>query len=422
MKVLLIGSGGREHALAWKLCQSPRLHKLYIAPGNAGTAALGENVSLAGEDVPAVLAFVAEKDIDLVVVGPEAPLAAGLSDALVAAGRRVFAPSKAAASLEYSKEAAKRLMVKYGIPTAAYASFSDAEEAIAYIQKMGAPIVVKADGLAAGKGVIVAMSQEEAIAAVKDMLLDNAFGAAGSRVVIEEYLEGEEVSILAFCDGKNIVPMVSAQDHKRVFEGDQGPNTGGMGAYSPAPVYTPELAAVAYRDVLQKTIAACAAEGMPYCGVLYAGLMVTKDGLKVLEYNARFGDPETQAVLVRLKTDLLDIIDAVLAGRLDQIKIEWRNEAAVCVVMAAGGYPGRYAKGMEITGIAQAEALGATVFHAGTAMRDEKIISNGGRVLGVTALGTDIAAAVENVYNAVGKIHFDTCFYRRDIAHRALKK
>lgn len=422
MKVLLIGSGGREHALAWKLRQSPRLHKLYIAPGNAGTAALGENVPLSGEDVPAVLAFVAENDIDLVVVGPEAPLAAGLSDALVAAGRRVFAPSKAAAALEYSKEAAKRLMVKYGIPTAAYASFSEAKEAIAYIQKMGAPIVVKADGLAAGKGVIVAMSQEEAIAAVKDMLLDNAFGAAGSRVVIEEYLEGEEVSILAFCDGKNIVPMVAAQDHKRVFDGDQGPNTGGMGAYSPAPAYTPELATIAYREVLQKTISGCAAEGMPYCGVLYAGLMLTKDGLKVLEYNARFGDPETQAVLLRLKTDLLDIIDAVLAGRLDQIEIEWSDEAAVCVVMAAGGYPGSYSKGMEITGIAQAEALGATVFHAGTAMQDGKIISNGGRVLGVTALGADIASAVQNVYRAVAAIHFDTCFYRRDIAHRALKK
>lgn len=422
MKVLIIGGGGREHALAWKVAQSPRLTALYCAPGNAGTARLGENLPINGEDGAAVLAAVKEKGIDLVIIGPEAPLAAGVSDILTEAGIRVFAPSKAAAAVEYSKEIAKDMMAKYGIPSAAYATFTDSKAAAAYIREQGAPLVVKANGLAAGKGVIIAMDEETALQAVYDMLDKDAFGASGHKVVIEEYLEGEEVSILAFCDGKSVVPMVSSQDHKRAFDGDEGPNTGGMGAYSPAPVYTDALAQQVYDEILIPSADALKAEGREYIGVLYAGLMITEDGPKVLEYNARFGDPESQAVLMRLKSDLLDIIDAVLDGNLHQQEILWHDEAAVCVVIAAGGYPGAYAKGHVIEGLEAAESQGAVVFHAGTVLEEGQVRSNGGRVLGVTALGKTIPEAITNTYQAVEAISFKDSFYRRDIGHRALKR
>ncbi|MEG1500876.1 MAG: phosphoribosylamine--glycine ligase, partial [Clostridiales bacterium] len=381
LKILIVGSGGREHTLAWKIAQSPQTEKLFCAPGNGGTAQLAENIAIDGEDIPAILDFVKNNEIDLIVIGPEAPLAAGLSDALTAMGKRVFAPSKAAAAIEYSKEVAKELMLKYHIPTAEYASFEEIQPAIAYIQAKGAPIVVKADGLAAGKGVIVAMDEETAIAAVKDMLENNCFGKAGSKVLIEEFLQGEEVSILAFCDGKTVRPMVSAQDHKRAYDGDQGPNTGGMGAYSPAPIYSQELAKIVEETVIWPTCRALEAEGRLYKGVLYVGLMITEQGPKVLEYNARFGDPETQAVLLRLETDLVEIMEAVIDERLAEIDIKWSSEPAVCVVIAAGGYPGAYEKGHPIDGLTKAASLGAEVFHAGTVLRDGRIFSNGGRVL-----------------------------------------
>lgn len=422
MKVLIIGSGGREHALAWKVSQSPRLDALFCAPGNAGTSQLGRNIPVNGEDISGVLQAVKTYEIDLVIVGPEAPLAKGLSDALRREGLRVFAPSQAAAALEYSKDFAKQFMIRHKIPTAGYATFSDFKAAEKYIKEQGAPLVVKADGLAAGKGVIIALNQEEAIQAARDMLEGNAFGEAGCKVVIEEFLEGEEVSILAFCDGKTIVPMVSAQDHKRAYDDDEGPNTGGMGAYSPAPVYTEDLAEIVMREVLLPSCEKMTQEGNPYQGVLYAGLMITEDGPKVLEYNARFGDPETQAVLVRLKSDLLDIIDAVIEEKLDKLEIQWSPEAAVCVVMAAGGYPGSYGSGYEISGIEAAEKKGSLVFHGGTAEKEGKLVSNGGRVLGVTGLGPTIKEAMDNTYAALEEIKFQTAFYRKDIGRRALTK
>ncbi len=422
MKVLVVGGGGREHALSWKIAQSSRVNKIYCAPGNAGIAAVAENVAIAADDVEGLRQFVNDNDIDLTVIGPEAALAAGLSDALTADGRAVFGPTKAAAAIESSKSYAKELMRKYQIPTAEAEVFTEIAPAIAYIKAKGVPIVVKADGLAAGKGVIIANDEAEAIAAVESMLEGNAFGDAGSRVVIEECLQGEEVSILAFCDGKTIVPMVSAQDHKRAYDGDKGPNTGGMGAYSPAPAYTPQIAAVVEREILQPTLAAMAAEERPYQGVLYAGLMLTDRGPKVLEYNARFGDPETQPVMMRLKTDIIDIIDAILAGQLDQINIEWYEEAAICVVIAAGGYPGSYRKGDIISGIADAEAVDAAVFHAGTKLEDGAIVSAGGRVLGVTSMANSISEAIAKAYTAVRKINFADCFSRSDIGAKALNR
>jgi len=422
LKVLVVGSGGREHALVWKIKQSPLLREIYCAPGNAGIAGLAETAAIAADDVEGLCAFVLEKGIDLTVIGPEAALAAGLADRLQALGKDVFGVNAAAARLESSKEFAKRLMKKYHIPTADYAVFDDAEQAVAYVREKGAPLVVKADGLAAGKGVVVAMNEETAVSAVGAMLTDKMFGEAGGKVVIEEFLSGEEVSILAFCDGEHITPMVSAQDHKRAYDGDAGPNTGGMGAYSPAPVYTAELAAIVERDVLQATLAALKAEGIFFRGILYAGLMVTSEGPKVLEFNCRFGDPETQPVLARLKTDLLEIIQAILRGRLHEQKIEWHDEAAICVVMAAGGYPGAYEKGREISGLREAEAEGAVVFHAGTALKDGRIVSDGGRVLGVTAWAADLALARQKAYAALEKIDFPGGFYRRDIGHRALNR
>ena len=419
MNILVIGSGGREHALFWKLSESPQTGHIYAIPGNPG---MGEMIDISVMDNDAILRFAKEKEIGLVVVGPEVPLMNGLVDDLEKAGIRAFGPRANAAEIEGSKSFAKDLMKKYGIPTARYEVFTEAAPARAYIRREGAPIVVKADGLAAGKGVIVAMTEQEALDAVDAIMEDNSFGDAGARVVIEEFMEGEEASLLAFTDGKVIRPMISAQDHKRAFDGDKGPNTGGMGTYAPAPVMTAEMTERAVEEILKPTIAAMAKEGRPYRGCLYAGLMITPEGPKVVEFNARFGDPETQVVLPLLDGNLADIMCACCEGRLAEVPIAWKDGAAVCVVLAAGGYPGRYEKGREIHGIADAEDAGALVFHAGTAERDGKIVTNGGRVLGVVGRGGDIAAAVQAAYEAAGKISFEGMYYRKDIAHRALHR
>lgn len=421
MKILVVGGGGREHALVWKISQSPRVKKIFCAPGNAGIAGLAECVNIAADDVDTLLKFALENKIDLTVVGPEAPLMAGLVDQFEAVGLRVFGPRQRAAEIEGSKTLAKEIMEKYSIPTARYRVFEDPVPAIQYIRELGAPLVVKADGLAAGKGVIVAADTETAVQAVKEIMEDRAFGDAGNRVLVEEFLEGEEVSVLAFTDGEHVVPMVSSQDHKRVFDGDLGPNTGGMGAYSPAPVYTSEVAEFALEKILKPTIAGLKAEGRTYRGVIYAGLMVTKDGPKVLEYNARFGDPETQPVLMRLKTDLVEIMEAILAGCLKGQEISWLEEASVCVVMASGGYPGSYQKGKPIKGLEQTRR-DVYVFHAGTALKDGETVTAGGRVLGVTARGKTIREAIESAYGTVEKIHFEGMQYRKDIGGKALKR
>ncbi|GAB6180237.1 phosphoribosylamine--glycine ligase [Desulfotomaculum defluvii] len=421
MKILVVGGGGREHALVWKLKQSPRVKQIYCAPGNAGINQIATCIQIAAEDNQGLLNFAKREQIDLTVVGPEIPLTNGIVDLFQQEGLKIFGPSKAAAEIEGSKALAKDIMAKYNIPTARYATFEDAEEARAYVKKYGAPCVIKADGLAAGKGVIVAMDDETALAAVDIIMAERAFGTAGDRVVIEEFLQGEEVSILAFVDGDTIVPMVASQDHKRVGDQDSGPNTGGMGAYAPAPVYTSELAKIVEQDILYPTVKALAAEGRPYRGVLYAGLMVTSEGPKVLEFNARFGDPETQPVLCLLETDLVDIMEAILLGRLAQQPVQWKEQAAVCVVMSAQGYPGKYEKGMAISGCDQTPA-GVEVFHAGTSLKDGKVVVSGGRVLGVTAIGPNIQTAIERAYQGVKVIHFDGAHYRTDIAHRALNR
>lgn len=422
MKILVIGSGGREHAIVWKLAQSPLAEEIYCAPGNAGIADLAECVNIPADDVDTLLEFAQAEKIGLTVVGPEAPLAAGIVDKFTAAGLKIFGPSQKAAMIEGSKALAKEIMEKYGIPTAKYATFTDKEAALAYLDANPAPIVVKADGLAAGKGVVVAMTTAEAREAVESMLSGNAFGAAGARVVIEEYLEGEEVSVLAFSDGKTVLPMVSAQDHKRVFDDDKGPNTGGMGAYSPAPIYTPQLAGQVLQQVLQPAVDGMRQEGRLYKGVLYAGLMLTAQGVKVLEFNARFGDPETQAVLMRLQSDLAEIMLAVIDERLDEYSLSWADEAAVCVVMASGGYPGAYAKGQPISGLSQAaEQADTVVFHAGTKFSGQQVVADGGRVLGVTASAPTIKAAIDKAYQAVDLISWQDCFCRRDIGAKALR-
>ena len=419
MNILVIGSGGREHALFWKLSESPQTGHIYAIPGNPG---MGEMIDISVMDNDAILRFAKEKEIGLVVVGPEVPLMNGLVDDLEKAGIRAFGPRANAAEIEGSKSFAKDLMKKYGIPTARYEVFTEAEPARAYIRREGAPIVVKADGLAAGKGVIVAMTEQEALDAVDAIMEDNSFGDAGARVVIEEFMEGEEASLLAFTDGKVIRPMISAQDHKRAFDGDKGPNTGGMGTYAPAPVMTTEMTERAVEEILKPTIAAMAKEGRPYTGCLYLGLMITSEGPKVVEFNARFGDPETQVVLPLLDGDLVEIMCACVDGTLADVPIHWKDGAAVCVVLAAGGYPASYEKGHEITGIADAEAMGALVFHAGTAKKDDVLVTNGGRVLGVVGMGADIASAVKAAYNAVDRISFQDAYHRKDIAHRALKR
>ena len=419
MNILVIGSGGREHALYWKLSESPQTEQIYAIPGNPG---MGASAAIALEDHAAILRFVKEHEIGLVVVGPEVPLMNGLVDELEAAGIRAFGPRANAAEIEGSKSFAKNLMKKYGIPTARYEVFTAAELARAYIRQEGAPIVVKADGLAAGKGVIVAMTEQEALDAVNAIMEDHSFGDAGARVVIEEFMEGEEASLLAFTDGTTIRPMISAQDHKRAYDGDRGPNTGGMGTYAPAPVMTPEMTERAVEEILKPTIAAMAKEGRVYRGCLYLGLMVTSDGPKVVEFNARFGDPETQVVLPLLDSDLVAIMCACADGTLADVPIRWKDGAAVCVVLASGGYPGHYDKGQEIHGLADAEAMGALVFHAGTAMKAGKLVTNGGRVLGVVGRGADISSAVDAAYAAATKISFKDAYYRKDIAHRALER
>ena len=419
MNILVIGSGGREHALYWKLSESPQTEQIYAIPGNPG---MGASAAIALDDHAAILRFVKEHEIGLVVVGPEVPLMNGLVDELEAAGIRAFGPRANAAEIEGSKSFAKDLMKKYGIPTARYEVFTAAEPARAYIRQEGAPIVVKADGLAAGKGVIVAMTEQEALDAVDAIMEDHSFGDAGARVVIEEFMEGEEASLLVFTDGTTIRPMISAQDHKRAYDGDRGPNTGGMGTYAPAPVMTPEMTERAVEEILKPTIAAMAKEGRVYRGCLYLGLMVTADGPKVVEFNARFGDPETQVVLPLLDSNLVAIMCACADGTLADVPIRWKDDAAVCVVLASGGYPGHYEKGQEIHGLADAEAMGALVFHAGTAMKDGKLVTNGGRVLGVVGRGADISSAVDAAYAAATKISFKDAYYRKDIAHRALER
>ena len=425
MNILVIGGGGREHTLAWKLAQSPSATKLYAIPGKPGMAAVAECVSgISIEDNEAVVAFAEEHAIDLVVIGPEVPRTNGIVDAFEAAGSLAFGPRKAAAELEGSKAFSKGLMKKYGIPTAKYEVFTDAEAAKDYVRQEGAPIVIKADGLAAGKGVIVAETLDEALAAVADIMEDQEFGAAGNRVVIEEFMEGEEASLLCFTDGETIVPMISSQDHKRAYDGDKGPNTGGMGTYAPAPVMTPAMIEATKEKILKPVIAAMKQEGRTYQGCLYAGLMITKDGPKVVEFNARFGDPETQVVLPLLKSDLVDIMVACAKGdgSLKDLDIAWSDGAAVCVVLASGGYPKSYRKGYEITGLDEAEKLGCHVFHAGTAERDGSVVTAGGRVLGVVAEAADVRAAVDKAYQGVNVIDFKDKMFRHDIAHRALER
>ena len=425
MRILLIGGGGREHALAWKLVQSPKVEKLYAAPGNPGMALLQkcECINLNVDDLEGVADYAEEKSIDLTVVGPEAPLVAGLADVFKRRGLPVFGPSKAAAQLEGSKAFSKELMAKYNIPTAFFKICEDIETAKAYVEEKGAPIVVKADGLAAGKGVVVAMTKAEALEAIDEMMGDHKFGAAGARLVLEEYMEGEEASLLAFTDGKTVVPMIAAQDHKRVFDGDEGPNTGGMGTYAPAPVMTDILRLKATELILKPVVEAMAKEGTPYQGCLYAGLMIKGDSVKVVEFNCRFGDPETQVVLPLLDGDLAEIMLACATGTLDKAEVAWHDKTAVCVVMASGGYPESYEKGKEITGLAAAEEdKDVVVFHAGTKAAEGKIVTSGGRVLGVTAVDTTIKAARDRAYTAVEKIAFEKNFYRKDIAWRALKR
>ena len=420
MKILIVGGGGREHALAWKIAQSPKVSQLFCAPGNPGTANLAENVDISAEDVDGLLKFALEKRVDLTVVGPEQPLVLGIADRFGEKGLRVFGPSMGAAQLEGSKAFSKRLMQKYGIPTAEYAEFDNAEEACAYVKGKG-PQVVKADGLAAGKGVFVCDNEQEAVKAVHAIMDDKLFGESGSRIIIEERLEGQEVSLLAFTDGKTVLPMEAAQDHKPVFDGDQGPNTGGMGAYSPAPVFTPELKREVFDSVLVPAVEGMRKEGTPYQGVLYAGLMITPGGPRVLEFNARFGDPETQPIMMRMESDIVPVFEACVDGTLDQCTLEWKPEAAVCVVMASGGYPGSYEKGTPIQGLDEAESLtGVTVFHAGTKNLDGAIVTSGGRVLGVTALGEDIQTAIDRAYRAVEKITWNKAHYRTDIGRKAL--
>ena len=418
MKVLVVGSGGREHALVWKLAQSPLVEKVYCAPGNDGMKD-AQLVNIKADDLNALAEFAQKEAIDLTVVGPEVPLTMGIVDLFQEKGLKIFGPSKAAAEIEGSKAFAKDLMAKYDIPTAAYGVFTESDKAIQFAQKIGVPCVVKADGLAAGKGVLICEKMEDAENAIKDILVDNKFGSAGSRVVVEEFLEGQEVSVLAFADGEHIVPMVSAQDHKRIFDNDKGLNTGGMGAYSPAPIYTDDVRAVVEKEVLAKTLEAMKKEGRDFSGVLYAGLMLTKDGPKVLEFNARFGDPETQAVLPRLESDLAEIMLAVCDKKLDQMEIKWSDNPCVCVVLASGGYPETSEKGKVITGLEKA-ADNALVFHAATKLVDGAYQTNGGRVLGISAQDETIVRAITKAYKAVSEISFENMQYRTDIGKKAI--
>lgn len=425
MKVLIIGSGGREHALAWRAKQSPQVEMVYVAPGNAGTGLEEgvQNVPLSCDDTDALLSFAQEKQIGLTIVGPEAPLVAGVVDRFKAAGLPCFGPTAAAAQLEGSKVFAKDFMARHGIPTAAYGSFTDIDEAIAFINQHGAPIVVKADGLAAGKGVIIAQSLAEAETAVKDMLAGNAFGEAGHRVVIEEFLAGEEASFIVMADGKNILPLATSQDHKARDAGDLGPNTGGMGAYSPAPVIDAELHRRAMETVIEPTVRGMAEQGMPFTGFLYAGLMISPDGeTKVLEFNVRFGDPETQPILMRLQSDLVALCLAAVNGKLDEVDAQWDSRPALGVVIAAGGYPGSYVSGQQISGLDLANQGETRVFHAGTRLLDGQVVTAGGRVLCVCAMGDNVSEAAKTAYSGCDQIDWDGAFYRPDIGYRAIAR
>jgi phosphoribosylamine--glycine ligase len=425
MKVLVIGSGGREHALAWKLSHSPKQPQVFVAPGNPGTANEPgiSNVDIKVEDIEGLVAYARDNAIDLTVVGPEVPLVMGVVDAFKAAGLKCFGPSQAAAELEASKSFTKDFLARHQIPTAAYQVFTDVELAKDYIHEQGAPIVVKADGLAAGKGVIVAQTEAEAIAAVEDMLSGNKFGDAGHRVVIEEFMTGEEASFIVMVDGEHILPLATSQDHKARDNGDKGPNTGGMGAYSPAPVVTDAVYQRIMDEVIEPTVKGMAADGRPYVGFLYAGLMIDESGApRVVEYNCRFGDPETQPILMRLRSDLVELCEAALNGRLNEVEAHWDPRASIGVVMAAGGYPDTYRKGDVISGIDKAESKGSKVFHAGTASHGDEVVTAGGRVLCVTALGDTVAAAQTAAYEALKQISWNDAYYRTDIAYRAVAR
>jgi phosphoribosylamine--glycine ligase len=423
MKILVIGSGGREHALVWKIKQSPRATKVYCAPGNGGISRDAECVDIDATNIPELIKFAKENDIGLTVVGPEAPLVAGIVDEFEAAGLKIFGPSKAAAQLEGSKVFAKEFMYDNNIPTAPFITFDDIDEAKEFLEQADLPLVVKADGLAAGKGVIICHTKEEAEKAVEEIMGEKVFQEAGNSIVIEECLTGEEVSILAVSDGMNAVILESSQDHKRIFDDDLGPNTGGMGAYSPAPMVNANLLKEIEATIIEPTIRGMRTAGTPFRGVLYAGLMITPDGPGVLEYNVRLGDPEAQAVLMRLKTDIVELMLAACEGNIGKIKLEWDNRASVCVVISAAGYPNKYQKGMEINGLDKADALPDTkIFHAGTKFDGKKTVTSGGRVLGVTSLGKGIEQAINNAYKAVDLVKFDHCFFRRDIGAKALAR
>jgi len=425
MKVLVIGSGGREHTLAWKAAQSSRVEKVFVAPGNAGTALEPEieNIDISATDIDALIDFAGQETIGLTIIGPEAPLVVGVTDRFNQAGLKCFGPTQGASQLEGSKAFTKDFLARHNIPTAAYKTFTEVEPAIAYIREQGAPIVVKADGLAAGKGVIIAQSEDEAIATVEGMLTRDSFGEAGHCVVVEECLVGEEASFIVMVDGKNILPFATSQDHKAINNGDTGPNTGGMGAYSPAPVITQEIYDRAMKEVIEPTVKGMAAEGHPYTGFLYAGLMIQADGtLKVLEYNCRCGDPETQPIIMRLRSDLVELCLAALDGRLDKVQAEWDGRAALGVVMAAGGYPESYKKGDVISGLPEQEHEGLKVFHAGTGLRDGQVVTSGGRVLCATALGASVSEAQKKAYELAKQISWDGVYYRTDIGYRAVER
>ena len=419
----MVGSGGRESTLVWKLNKDPKIDKIYAAPGNGGISDLAECVAINANALEELAEFAEKMSIDMTLVGPEDPLANGIVDVFNGRGLPIFGPTKLGAEIEGSKAFAKELMRKYKIPTAAFETFTDMDKALDYLHEHGAPIVVKADGLAAGKGVIPCTETATAEQAIRDIMADKRFGAAGEKVVLEEYMRGEEVSILAFTDGENLLPLVPSQDHKRAYDNDQGPNTGGMGAYSPVPIYTPEIHQRVFDEVLMPTVRGMASEGRKYKGILYAGLMLTAEGPKVVEFNCRFGDPELQVVLPRMKTELIVPVNAVLNENLDEISLAWRPEAAVCVVMASGGYPGAYEKGKVISGLERFTGSDdVLVFHAGTKRTDNQYVTSGGRVLGVTSFGADIKSAIDNSYDAVKMINFDDCYYRSDIGYRAVKK
>jgi phosphoribosylamine---glycine ligase len=423
MKILVIGGGGREHALVWKLSQSPRVEQIYAAPGSDGIGESAEVITIGIEDIDGLAAFAEKNHIDLTVVGPELPLTLGIAELFQKRGLKIFAPGRAAARLEGSKAFAKEILHENRIPTAAFGAFTDAAAAKKFLESLKPPYVIKADGLAAGKGVLICARRAEAEAAIDDVLTRRVFGAAGDKVVIEEFLEGEEASFIVLTDGAHILPLASSQDHKRVFDADQGPNTGGMGAYSPAPVVTPEMHRRIMDEILYPMLKGLQRRGIDYRGTLYAGLMLTAGGPKVLEFNARFGDPECQPLMLRLKSDLVPLLEAAIDGRLDHIQAEWYDDAAVCVVLTAGGYPGEYSKGQEIHGLEKLQGWrSGAVFHAGTTKKDGRWLTNGGRVLGVTARGANIAAAAAEAYRAVDEISWEGMHYRKDIAHRAIKK